>query len=262
MPEIRYRVLAFLGLMAACCLLCHCSIRPPGALTPGGDLIDPQARRLLEAVLAANQDLESIKGIGRVKLLLDNQQDTFRAVWGGRQPDLFRLDVLVLTGQPFLSFASDGDRIYLLSYSENKLYRRKATGSGLKRIISIDITVSDFLDLISGRIPAELQQESRVRLEEDEGSGPRLVLYGGGREYIDTIFLDVDRSTVREFERRERSGGLLYRVVFETWGETDGFRLPEIITIQDDGGRMIRLDVARTWVNPVLTDEQFVLKAL
>jgi hypothetical protein len=239
--------------------LCHCGARFTGALSPESGLEDPRAVRLLNTVLAANDGLESIKGMGRVKLRLDNQLQTFRAAWGGRQPDRFRLDVLVLTGQPVISFACDGDRIYLLSYQENKLYRSRASAKSLKRIISIDMTIEEFLDLVSGRIPVE--REGGVRLEESTSdSGPRLVLDGRGRDHHDAVYLDTDRSTVRRFERRDRSGKLIYRVVFGNYGETDGFRLPESITIQDENGQMVHVDVERVWVNPDLTDEQFVLE--
>jgi hypothetical protein len=258
MPDMGYRVLIISVLLTACCLLTHCSVRPPVPLVPERELMDPLAGQLLETVLGTNEGLDAIKGVGRVKLQLDNQSNTFRAAWGGRQPDRLRLDVLVLTGQPYISFACDGQRIYLLIYAENKLYRRKATGSGLKRIISIDMTVGAFLDLLSGRLP--VQQEGGVRLEEAGKDGPRLVLEGPGRDHLDTIFLDSDRSTVRQFERRETDGKLLYRVVFGGWQVIDGFRLPESITIQDNGGQMVHVDVDRAWVNPSLTDEQFVLK--
>jgi len=257
MPSIRHRVLLCLGLVVSCILFCHCSARPPGTLPPESELTDPLAEGLLQTVLSANSGLDAIKGMGRVKLRLDNQLNSFRAVWGGRQPDRFRLDILMLTGQPVISFACDGKLIYLLSYSDNKLYRRKATGNGLKRIIDIDITVADFLDLICGRLP--IRRGGGARLVEDGQSGPLLVLDGRGRDFIDTISLDSDRRTPREFERREQSGKLLYRVVFESWGETDGFRLPDSITIQDDGGRMIHIDTERAWANPGLTDDKFVL---
>jgi outer membrane biogenesis lipoprotein LolB len=258
MPDIRYRVQAFAVLVSACFLLCHCSARLPGTLTPESEFIDPRAEQLLNTVLAANEGLESIKGMGRVKLLLDDQLQTFRAAWGGKQPDRFRLDVLVLTGQPVTSFACDGQHIYFLSYLENKLYRSKASAKSLKRIISIDMTIEDFLDLISGRLPVE--KEGGVRLEEKADSGLHLLLDGSGRDHLDTIYLDADGSTVRKFERREPKGKLLYRVVFGDFEETDGFRLPESVTIQDENGRMVHVDVERAWVNPGLTDEQFVLK--
>lgn len=218
------------------------------------------SQELLETVISTNQELESIKGIGRIELLLNNKPETFTATWGGLQPDRLRLDVLSPTGQPVISFACDGEQIYLLSYSDNKLYRRKAAGNGLKKIVAIDISVADFLDIICGRIP--IGDIDGARMEEREDLGPLLVVHDRSRNYIDTIFFDMDQCTINEFERRSRSGKLLFHVVFESWMRVNGFSLPKSISIRDEKSGDVRVDARRVWVNPEMNDGQFVLEAL
>lgn len=257
MRVMRTRAILSLGLVAACFFLCHCSARPPRTTLVESDAAHALAEGMLETVLAVNADLDAIKGIGRIKLQLENQPDTFRAIWIGGQPDKFLLKLLALTGQPIVSFACDGKNIYLLFHAKNKLHHRRATVNGLKRIVGIDITVADLLNLICGRIP--VHQEGSVRLEETADSGPLLILDGKGRNCIETISLDIDRTAVRAYERRERNGKLIFRVLFEKLQETDGFRLPESITVQDDNGGMIHIAIERAWANPELTDDQFVL---
>ena len=259
MRVIRIRAILSWGLVAACLFLCHCSARAPIPVSVENDAARARAESMLASVLAVNANLESTKGIGRVKLQLDGQLDIFRAAWIGKQPDRLLLTVLSPTMQPVSSFSCDGERIYLLSYYDNKLHSWRATENGFKRIVGIDITVGDLLDLISGRLP--VRETESVRLVESADSGPLLVLDGKGKTCIETISLDTDRTTVREFERRERGGKLLFRVLFEKLKETDGFRLPESLTVQDDNGNMIHIAIERTWVNPELTDDQFVLKA-
>lgn len=259
MRFIRLPTILSFGLVAACCFLCHCSARPPKPLVPESDVSRAMAHSMLQSVLATNAGLDAIKGKGRVRMTLDDEWNTFRAAWIGKQPDQFRLDVLSPTLQPILSFACDGNRIYLLSYSDNRLYRRRASENSLERIIAIDMTVEDFLDLISGRLP--VHQGGNVRLEESADSGPLLVLDDKKVNYTETILLDIDRSTVREFERRKRDGTLLFRVLYEKRQDTEGFTLPESMSIHNDNGRMIHITVERTWVNPELTDDKFVLKA-
>jgi hypothetical protein len=122
----------------------------------------------------------------------------------------------------------------------------------------MDMAVEDFLDLICGRVP--VQKGDSVKLVEEEGKGPRLVIGGGGRKHVDTILLDSDRQTLVEFERRTKGGKLVYGVVFEKWSETEGFRLPRAITIRNDAGGMVQVDVERVWVNPGMKEEQFVLE--
>lgn len=258
MRIMRPRTFLPFGLVAACCFLCHCSARSPESLVPESDIGHSPAYSMLQSVLATNQQLDTIKGFGRVRLQQDNQLESFRAVWIGRQPDQFLLKVLTPTMQPYLSFACDGKRFYILSHSENKLRSRRANENSLKRIVDIDITLEDFLDLISGRLP--VSQMGRVRLEEPVDSSPRLIVDDKELSYIDTISLDADRITASEFERRRRDGRLLFRVLFEERIENEGFRIPKALTIQDDNGRMIHISVEQTWVNQELSDDQFVLK--
>lgn len=258
MRTIRSTTFLPFGLVAACCLLCHCSARSPGSLVPESDIRHSPAYSMLQSVLATNEQLDTIKGFGRVRLRQDNQLESFRAAWMGRQPNQFLLKVLTPTMQPYLSFACDGKRIYFLSHSDNKLHSRRANENSLKRIVHIDITLEDFLDLISGRLP--VSQGARVRLEEPADSGPLLILDDKELEYIDTISLDVDRITVRGLERRRRNGRLLFSVSFEKRIENEGFWIPKSLTIQDDNGRMIHISVEQTWVNQELSDDQFVLK--
>lgn len=260
MRVMRIRAILLIGLAAACCFLCHCGARPPKPIVPANDATLALAGSMLQSVLSVNLDLTTIKGIGRVKMRSGKQLESFRAIWIGKQPNQFRLDVLSPMGQPVYSFACDGDRIYLFSYSGNKLYKRRATENSLKRIIPIDITVTDLLNLISGRLP--VHQGGRVRLEEPADSEPLLVLHEEGLAYFETILLDKDRITPLAFERRELGGKLLFEVSFEKLRETEGFRLPESITFRDHNGGMIHIDVERAWVNPELTDDKFVLNAL
>ena len=256
-PMLSY----FLAVMLAalCCLLCNCGVRYSGEAFKADTWPQTPAGKMLQAVLAPNAGVDAIKGLGRVKIRQDGQQDTFRALWIGRQPDQFRLEVLADTGQPIVSFASDGQRFYLLSYSENRLYSRQVSEDSLRRIISIDMTVADLLNLLSGRLP--LQQDGYVSLDEGEAAGPMLIVEEKARKRIETIFLDASRDTVREFERRERNGDLLFRAVFEKNGETEGFQLPVSMTIYGDDGAEIQITVERCWVNPVLTQDQFILDA-
>jgi hypothetical protein len=153
----------------------------------------------------------------------------------------------------------DGDRFYFLSYSENRLYSRNAGKNSLKRIVSIDVAVEDLLALLAGGIP--VQKDGRARLEEDEGLGTMLVVEDGDRRYVETVVLDPSRTRVRQFERRKRSGKLLFRVDVTSVSETDGFLLPVSMTLVDDDGAEIQMTVERSWVNPELAGDQFVLNA-
>jgi len=247
-------------LLTACCFLCHCGVRHPGSQVFKTADRTNEAAQLLKTVLETNTQIRTIKGIGFVKLRQDNQLNSFRAAWIGSRPQKFRLEILAAIGQPVLSFASDGKRHYLLSYSDNRLYRRKASGNGLKRLIPIAITPEEILDLLSGRLP--LHPDSRAAIEYRDGnSAPMLVLEarkGGG---LERIIPGVSGLTAfRGMERYDRRGRLKFKAVFEKMREIGGRQIPEVLTITNDKGAMIQITVQRCWVNPVVSDDRFILK--
>jgi hypothetical protein len=237
-----------------------------------------EAARLQQAILDTNTQVKTIKGIGFVKIGRVNQLNRFRAAWIGSRPDKFRLEILLTTGQPSVSFASDGKRNYLLSYADNRLYRRKASENGLKRLVSIAMTPKDILDLLSGRLPvrpesravlegrsgngAPVRPESRAMIEEPSGVGaPVIMLETSKRGARDRIYpVTAAGKTFFKLERYDRKGRLKFRAVFEKMREADGVRIPETLTITNENGAMIQIDIDRCWVNPDVSDDRFVLR--
>jgi len=260
MRRFRPRVFIVGCFFTACCFLCHCGARHSGiAILETDDRVN-EAGRLLRVVLDTNAQVNSIKGIGFVKMREGNQVNTFRAAWIGSRPRKFRLEILAATGQPVMSFASDGKRQYLLSYFDNRLYRKKTSEDGLKRLISITITPEDILDLLSGRLP--VRPGSRAAIDHRDGSNTPILMVaspnGGDRESIFPV-TDVGEA-FHSMERRDRRGKLKFKAVFEKVREENGFQIPEVLTITNDNGAMIQITVERCWVNPVVTEDRFVLK--
>ncbi len=247
-------------LITACCFLCHCGVRRPGDVISQTTEQAEEAARLQQAILDTNTQVKTIKGIGFVKIGRVNQLNRFRAAWIGSRPDKFRLEILLTTGQPSVSFASDGKRNYLLSYADNRLYRRKASENGLKRLVSIAMTPKDILDLLSGRLP--VRPESRAMIEEPSGVGaPVIMLETSKRGASDRIYpVTAAGKTFFKMERYDRKGRLKFRAVFEKMREADGVRIPETLTITNENGAMIQIDIDRCWVNPDVSDDRFVLR--
>ena len=246
-------------LLSACCVLCHCSTRQPIALIHQTTEQAKEASRLMQKVLDTNRQVDTVKGIGSVKIMQDGHVTSFRAAWMGSQPNKFRMEVLASTGQPILSFASDGKRNYLLSYADNRLFKRKASEKGLERFISIVISPEDILDLLSGRFP--VCPESRATIEYPDGNrSPVLVLYDHKRGYREKIYPKTKAdSTSYRIERYDRKGRLKYRAVSEKVREIEDARIPEQLTISNENGAMIQIDIKRCWVNPVVSEDRFVL---
>lgn len=247
--------------VTACCFMCHCGVRQSGVAILETTESANEAMRLLRAISSTNAQVNAIKGIGSVKIWQGHQFSTFRAAWIGSRPRKFRMEILAATGQPMLSFASDGKRHYLLSHADNRIYRRKASESGLKRLVSIAINPEDILDLLTGRMP--VHPEGRAAIEHRDGDSALMLVLetpnGGGREIV---FPEMNpEATFYEMERYDRRGKLKFRAAFEKMRNDEGVRIPEILTIKNGNGAMMQVTVERCWVNPAVSEDRFVLQS-
>ena len=257
---LERRVFIIASLLAACCLfLCHCAARQSGITVLETARKDDEAAQLLQNILDMNARVNTIKGIGFVTIEQDNLQNRFRVAWIGCRPNKIRLEILAPTGQPVMSFASDGKRQYLLSYSDNRLYRRKTSENGLKRLVAMAIKPEDILDLLSGRLP--VSSESRAAIGHYSGSGaPVLMLETPGRGDRERIYSKTEEGeTFHRMERYDRRGRLKFRAVFEKMRDIEGTEIPELLTVRNDIGAMIRIETERCWINPVIPKDRFVL---
>lgn len=247
-------------LFTVCCLLCQCGVRHPGFPTIETADQTNEAVQLLKAVLEKNSRIRTVKGIGVVKMRQDDQANRFRSAWIGSRPRKFRLEILSAIGQPVLSFSTDGKRNYLLSYSDNRLYQRRASGNSLKRLIPIAITPEEILDLLSGRLPVHPDSRAVVEYRGDNGA-PGLMLEapkGGDCERLIPGMNGIP--SFSGMERYDRKGRLKFKAVFEKMQDIGGWQIPEVLTITNDKGALIQITVERCWVNPVVSDDRFVLE--
>lgn len=247
------------GIVCICLLLCNCGGISPRRISFDSATPLTRPEKILQNLLSENSDIRAIKGRGQVKLTQNNLTNSFLAYWMGKTPDQLRIEVRAVSGQALLSFASDGKRIYIYSYAEDRLYRKKASKGTMARIVSVEMTPEDFMDLLSGRIP--VHQDGDVRMEQREGEGSLLIVDGRGRDYTDIISLDESGSGIREFQRREGDGQLIFRASFEGNMEEDGHHLPGIIALSNDKGASIDIRIEKCWINPEIDAEQFVLES-
>ena len=240
--------------------MCRCTTIRPGSVVFETDGKTGEAAQLLKVLSDTNRQISTIKGKGFVKIKQGNQVNRFRAIWAGSRPNKFRLEILAATLQPVLSFASDGGRHYLLSYSDNRLYQRKASKNGLKRLVSLAVTPEEILDLIIGRLP--VNPDSRAALEyRGGGNVPVLILEAPKTKDQERIIFGGNEGAIfKEMESYDRRGRLKYRAIFEKMQEVEGVKIPERLTVSDDSGSMIQITVEKCWINSDIPEDRFVLK--
>ncbi|UCE51435.1 MAG: DUF4292 domain-containing protein [Desulfobacterales bacterium] len=219
-----------------------------------------EARRLVSTLETKNSSLKNFKGIGTIKVWNnDIIKIDERVAWIGSEPLKISIVVLI-SGFPAVKLASDGEWFYYLEIRGRQVLFKKthATNANLKRLIAIPVHPNDVITLLTGRIPMREHHSAYIK-ENKSDSGYVLILKKRWWGIIEKIYLNEAKSRVRQIELFNRSGSLVYRVVFEKIKEIQGYRLPFRLRISNDDGADCQLDIDRYWADVSVTPSTFVL---
>ena len=249
----RERLLRAFLLPALALALAACApsmVKPPAGVADG--------RELLERLARANEGLAAVKGVGSFTLRLPEGTRSARVAWIAAAPARIRLHVFGLLGQGQFTLAADGRRITLHSLSDGRFYTRHAEDPDLEKAVGFPIRVSDLVSLLMGRIPLRGYTRTRVAADAAAAGGYVLSLdgfWGGSRQ---RIHFDA-AGRVRRVDFFSAVGRLRYRVTLAATRRIDGFVLPRELELSAENGRRLRLEVSRSWANPVLAAGVFTL---
>jgi outer membrane biogenesis lipoprotein LolB len=224
---------------------------------PYDDQTRERARRMFESALEKNPSPETFKGIGNLRITRDNQVDTGRIAWMAEGNDRIRIELLTPYGQPWATFSSDGQHVYILSYTDQQFYKRSLSGSGLKEIISISVQPEEIISLLSGR-PPEVQYSFISMLDSGTAPGPVLVLQERWWTGHQIIFLDEAGDYFHSVEVYDGSGELKYKADFFHRIE-NGSRVPSRLEISNGEGTEVQLAVNRHWTEVDISPSAFIL---
>ena len=224
--------------------LCTCATLPKVAPARPG----PDASRLLASVKQYNNDLESFRGIGKLRIMGKVQGQTTRVVWIGSQLGKLRVETLGVWGQPTLTFLVNGSTFYLHTCRNNRYFKGKATARNISRFVSIPIRAEALFSLLSGQPPVLPFHYAKIRALEGEGQW-LLSLYKKWRRLIEKMWLKDDGKTVERVEVFDGWGNLKYTVAFNRFEEVEGFRIPYEIMISHAQRPVLSLKVERFWIN-------------
>ena len=221
--------------------------------------VSPAAAELLGRVDAMNARRSTCKGIGTISFKSSLSLPSMRFAWLCSLPDKIRLEVLAPTGTPLLTVSADGKYFYYLSRDKNnRLYKKKADGINLEKIISIPLTISDTSHLLAGAVPL-LDFDTAERVDPPEGDYRlRLKRHWPGRTE-DIIF---DKDTGRPVEImffRGNDPEPDYSVRFTGILEVTGVSVPRTITLEGAGGETVVIAVQRFWLETGAPVEKFIL---
>ena len=224
-------------------------------------VVSPAAAELLDRVQAVNSGLTACKGLGTIDF--QNQPHTPRArfAWLCRPPDKIRLEVLAPTGTPLFTLASDGVYVYALSRTgDKKLFKKKAAGLDLHKIISLPLTIGDIACLLSGGIP--LRGFDTAERLDPPGGGHLLQLKSRRPDRAQNIAFDPTTGHPSGITFLRGSGPELeYAVALIGVRETDGQLMPEAIRMENDRHESVIIAIDRFWSATNVPDEKFTLTA-
>jgi hypothetical protein len=221
-----------------------------------------QARKLLLALDHVNDDLNTFKGVGKIKLWnKDNSQIAERVVWVGAEPSSFSI-VLLISGHPGPRLSTDGKYLYYLDLqNKNNPFKkiRISDDASLEKILSLPITSSDIIELLRGRVPL-YKYTSAALVPESFGKEYVLVLGKRWHGVIEKVYLTGDNKSAWKIEVFNAKGRLRYRAEFKNMRDIQGFRVPVRLDISNDTGDGFSLEIDRYLANVSVSPSMFVLK--
>jgi outer membrane biogenesis lipoprotein LolB len=225
--------------------------------TPYDAQTQKRARQLLEFALHKYPAPETFKGIGNIKIIKEGHVENGRIAWMASGADKLRIELLTPYGQPWASFSSDGQHIYILVHTDQHYYKKVPSDSGLKQIISISVQPEEIISLLSGQPPV-IEYSFISLIESKTAPGPVLFLqkkwWGGYQK----IYLNETADHIRSVEVYDGSGKLKYKADLLLKTENDN-RIPYRLDISDGMGTKVQLVVNRHWAEVDISPSAFVL---
>jgi len=262
--------LGLAGCIGVLLIISACSAPSDRLTLPKGSLEIDGAERLVETLKAVNSGLQSLKGIGKLTLVLPKGQQKTRIAWVGSAPGKLRVEVLAQPGgQPFASIASDGQWFYVIAHQEGRFVKKEATRASLKRLVGIPIGPQDVYTFLTGRIPIVPFEAARlyaapsstapIATGQDRSSAHLILtlMPKSSRYPSQKIYLVGD--TVRAVEYFDRYGKLLYRTNIQETKNADGYLIPMQIFFSDDKQASALIDVERFWTDVAVAPSVFQL---
>jgi hypothetical protein len=241
--------------------LCGCSSFLSSISKPEDLATETQARLTLRALAGQNEKLTSFKGLGKIKVWQDGvKKIDERIAWIGSEPNKLSL-VILISGQPTVRIASDGTWFYYYeSRRDEPVYqKRPASDVTLKRFVSIPIKTSDIVQLLAGRTPIREHHTARL-IRQSSGPGYVLSLKKRWWGIVEKVYLDENKTQVRQIEFFNRSGSLVYRAHLDETQMVEGYRVPARLQISGEEGIGFELEIIRYIVNAPVSPSMFVLK--
>ncbi len=218
---------------------------------------DMAAEQVVARLIQTNTGLTRFKCVGKM-ILVDPGQPTqsFRAAMAGQLPDRLRIDLFSPFGGSTGTVASDGKNLFLVMHHSREYYKRRLGSGSLSRLVHLDVTVGDLLELMVGRIPMRADWPSRLTIDADERRSQLVFVDRRGRLRQRIRFDDQMQPVGSEwFDASQQPA---YTLTLEGHQVADGFILPERIELHGPKGERVSMVLERYEADVELDQGLFV----
>lgn len=228
-----------------------------GTLRPKPDpALDKLARGLATEVRSQNQEIESSKGTGWVKLETDTRRDIFNIAWAAVSPNKLRITFLA-SGHPFETIVASGKEVTFISHAgEHNLHTTATPDPDLKKFIQIPVKLSELIAILLGRIPVNPFDQAWF-----EGSitcPSPILLKQNWKPTLQKIQTDPD-GMVQQLFFLDQNSALIYDITYLEHQPFGTNQVPVTLLFQDALGRKIHLHLNRFIPNPPIKESVFQL---
>lgn len=213
---------------------------------------------LLSNIRLKNRDLKTFKGIGKITFWEEDKKSITSGIeWVGSGPDMIRIAILNISGQPLLSLADDGQWFYFLSHTDNNFYKKRSSYFVLEKVIQIPVKPFEIVSFLAGRIP--LYEYHTANITRNKKQGYVIVLKKRSGNVIQKIYLDEDKKNVRKVELFDKKGNFLYSLEIEGLQKINEYHVPVRIIASSNNGNGFKIDIHKYWTDVSVNPSMFVL---
>ncbi len=239
-------LLAALGL-ASCRGL---TVAPPSAAALSAD-------EVLARLRERQQALKSLQARGRIVYLSRERNYSGSVLIEARRPESLRVDVFDILGRTLLRFATDGNRVQVLSPHEEKFFQGPATPRNLAALIPTAVSLSQVVPLLAGALP--LSKGTPSRFDYDPAAGRYLLEWVQGGALVERLW--VAAQGLYPVKEEYYAGHSLpgFTVELADFGQVAP-ELPAKITLQTENPKIeLRLVYTELHLNPSLVPADLTL---
>ena len=204
-----------------------------------------------------NADLTRFKCVGKITMSSPKQPaQTFRAAMAGQLSDRLRIDMFAPFGGSAGTVSSDGKHLFLVMHPSREYYKRRFGSGSLEKMIQINVSVGDLLELLVGRIPMDAEFSPRLGADENEAQ-PHLVLVDRWGRTRQRVTVDDSMHPVASvwFDSHQKP---VYSLTVTGTQIIDGFVLPKRIDLSGASGERVSVTLERYEANARFDESLFI----